>query len=67
VYLYGDSNVLINGREQTQVLLKTVIIDGFPEKIESQFASLKVAADVERSMQQSVGFISVKLAQVSNG
>lgn len=54
LYLYGDSNVLVQGVTQTQVLLKTVVIDGLPNKVEEMFQNLKLPADVERSMQQSV-------------
>lgn len=54
LYLYGDSNVLVQGVTQTQVLLKTVVIDGLPDKVEEMFQNLKLPADVERSMQQSV-------------
>lgn len=54
VYLFGDSNVLVQGTIQAQVLLKTAVFAEFPEKVEEAFQNLKLPNDVERSMQQSV-------------
>lgn len=54
LYVYGDSNVVVEGITQTQVLLKTVVFDELPEKLEDKFKNLKLPADIERSMQQSV-------------
>ena len=54
LYRYDDSNVLVEGVPQTQALLKTLIFDEFPEKMEQKFSTLKLPADIERSMQQSV-------------
>ncbi|KAG5670349.1 hypothetical protein PVAND_000623 [Polypedilum vanderplanki] len=53
-YIYGDSNCLVYGCSQAQVLTKTLIFDKFPEKLEKKFASLKLPTDIERSMHQSV-------------
>lgn len=54
VYLFGDSNVPVYGVHQAQSLLKTLVIDGMPDKVEKQFNSVKLPSDLERSMQQSV-------------
>lgn len=54
VYIFGDSNVLVQGVKQAQVLLKTAVFNEFPQKVEEAFESLKLPADVERSMQQAV-------------
>ena len=54
IYLFGDSNVLVQGISQAQVLLKTLVFDKFPEKVEDSFCNQKLPSDVERSMQQSV-------------
>lgn len=73
IYLYGDSNVLLQGVSQAQVgfiliyliqwnclncsifkvLLKTVVFDKFPDRVEEMFQNLKLPSDVERSMQQA--------------
>lgn len=52
--MFNDTNVILEGVKQAQVLLKTIAFDKFPEKIVDQFENLKLPADVERSMQQSV-------------
>lgn len=54
IYLFGDSNVPVYGVPQAQSLLKTIVIDGMPDRVEKQFASVKLSSDLERSMQQSV-------------
>ena len=54
LYRYDDSNVLVEGVQQTQALLKTLIFDELPEKMEQKFSTLKLPSDIERSMQQSV-------------
>lgn len=51
--MYGDSNVLIQGIAQAQVLLKTVVFDEFSEKVEEMIQNLNIPSDVERSMQQA--------------
>lgn len=51
--MYGDSNVLLQDIAQAQVLLKTVVFDQFPEKVEEMIQNLKLPSDVERSMQQA--------------
>jgi hypothetical protein len=52
--VYGNSNVLVYGTSQAQVLTKTLIFNKFPDKLEQKFASLKLPTDIERSMHQSV-------------
>lgn len=54
LYLYDDSNVLVEGVNQAKVLIKTLVFDELPEKIEDAFDKLKLPVDIERSMQQSV-------------
>lgn len=51
---YDDSNVLLEGVTQAQVLLNTIVFDEFPDKIADAFENLKLPSDIERSMQQSV-------------
>lgn len=54
VHLYGDSNVLVSGISQAQVLTNTLAFKELPRKYEDMFVNIKVPSDVERSMQQSV-------------
>lgn len=54
LYLFGDSNVPVYGVQQAQSLLRTIVIDGMPDKVEKQFKSINLPSDLERSMQQSV-------------
>lgn len=54
IYLFSDSNVLIQGISQTQFLLKTIVFNELPEKVEEAFMNVKLPSDVERSMMQSV-------------
>lgn len=54
IYLFSDSNVLIQGISQTQFLLKTLVFNELPEKVEEMFTNVKLPSDVERSMMQSV-------------
>lgn len=44
----------VQGVTQTQVLLKTLVFEELPEKIEDSFRNVKIPSDVERSMQQAV-------------
>lgn len=53
-YVFGDSNVLVEGVAQTQILLNTLVFKNLPDKMEESFVNIKVPSDVERSMQQSV-------------
>jgi large subunit ribosomal protein L37 len=54
LYRFDDSNVLVEGVTQAQALLNTLVFDELPEKLEDKFSKLKLPADIERSMQQSV-------------
>jgi hypothetical protein len=46
--------VLVSGTSQAQALLKTIKFNQLPERLEESFSKLKIASDIERSMQQSV-------------
>jgi len=54
LYIYKDSNVLVQGIPQAQVLLKTLAFDKLPDSIMEMFANQKLPTDIERSMHQSV-------------
>lgn len=53
-YLYGDRNVLLEGVRQAQILLNTVVYDELPLKLEERLEKIKIPAQLDRSMQQSV-------------
>jgi hypothetical protein len=45
---------LLEGIQQAQVLLKTLVFNEYPEKIEEMLKKINLPTDLERSMQQSV-------------
>ena len=51
---YSDSNVLVYGIPQAQVLTNTTLFEGFPTEIERKIESLKLPTNIERSMHQAV-------------
>ncbi|XP_053658205.1 39S ribosomal protein L37, mitochondrial [Anopheles marshallii] len=53
-YVYGDSNVLLEGVRQAQSLLNTVVFDDLPLKMEEKLDQTKIATHLDRSMQQAV-------------
>lgn len=53
-YVFSDSNVLVYGTKQAQVLTKSIMLNELPENIERKFETLKLPTDIERSMHQSV-------------
>uniref|UniRef100_A0A336KZI8 Large ribosomal subunit protein mL37 n=1 Tax=Culicoides sonorensis TaxID=179676 RepID=A0A336KZI8_CULSO len=52
--VYGDSSALLLGMPQAQVLLNTLKIEGYPEKIEEQIKNVKIPTSVEKAVYQSV-------------
>ncbi|XP_063704454.1 large ribosomal subunit protein mL37 [Culicoides brevitarsis] len=52
--VFGDSNALLLGMPQAQILLNTLKIDGYPEKLEDQMEKLSIPTNIERAMYQSV-------------
>ncbi|XP_049285905.1 39S ribosomal protein L37, mitochondrial [Anopheles funestus] len=53
-YVYGDTNVLLEGVRQAQSLLNTVVFDDLPLKLEEKLEQTKIATQLDRSMQQAV-------------
>ncbi|XP_055595416.1 39S ribosomal protein L37, mitochondrial [Uranotaenia lowii] len=53
-YQYSDSNVLLEGVRQAQVLLNTIVYEELPSKYEERIEKLKIPTQLDRSMQQSV-------------
>lgn len=54
ISVFKDSNVLVHGTKQAQVLTKSLIFNEFPDHIERKLEALKLPTDIERSMHQSV-------------
>lgn len=52
--VYTDPNVLMLGVPQAQVLLNTLRIEGYPDKLSEAFNNLKVPVALERVAQQTV-------------
>lgn len=53
-YLFSDSNVLVYGTKQAQVLTKSIMLNELPENIERKLETIKLPTEIERSMHQSV-------------
>uniref|UniRef100_A0A182YKH1 Large ribosomal subunit protein mL37 n=1 Tax=Anopheles stephensi TaxID=30069 RepID=A0A182YKH1_ANOST len=53
-FVYGDTNVLLEGVRQAQSLLNTVVFDDLPLKMEEKLDQTKIATPLDRSMQQAV-------------
>jgi large subunit ribosomal protein L37 len=53
-HLYKDSNVLLEGVKQAQVLTKTLVFNEFPENLEICLEKMTLSQNLERSMQQAV-------------
>lgn len=53
-YTFGDSNVLLEGLEQAQVLLKTLTVDRLPSKVEQLLAKSNVPDSVDMSVRSAI-------------
>lgn len=53
-HIFRDSNVLLEGVPQAQVLLKTIELKELPSRMEEQFAKLKIPKNIHNSMEQFV-------------
>ncbi|XP_052888632.1 39S ribosomal protein L37, mitochondrial isoform X2 [Anopheles moucheti] len=53
-YVYGDTNVLLEGVRQAQSLLNTVVFDDLPLKMKEKLEQTIITSRVDRSMQQAV-------------
>lgn len=52
--MHGDSNILLEGLRQAQVLTKTVIIDNLPENIDRILANLKISTYADDNMRNAI-------------
>lgn len=53
-HVYGDSNVLLEGLPQAQVLTKTIEINGFPKNIEESINKMQLNSNVDKNVQNSI-------------
>uniref|UniRef100_U5EPB1 Large ribosomal subunit protein mL37 n=1 Tax=Corethrella appendiculata TaxID=1370023 RepID=U5EPB1_9DIPT len=53
-HLFGDSNVLVEGTRQTQVLTNTIAFNELPAHIEQQIEEADIPVDLDKSMRKSV-------------
>jgi large subunit ribosomal protein L37 len=53
-YMFRDSNVLLEGVAQAQVLLKTMVVNELPAAMEEAFAKQTVPVQVDKAVQESV-------------
>lgn len=53
-HIMGDSNVLIFGKRQAQVLTKTLTYNGLPENITNRVRNIEITPDIETQFKQSV-------------
>uniref|UniRef100_A0A182QBX1 Large ribosomal subunit protein mL37 n=1 Tax=Anopheles farauti TaxID=69004 RepID=A0A182QBX1_9DIPT len=53
-FVYGDTNLLLEGVRQAQALLNTAVYDDLPLKMEEKLDQTKITTQLDRSMQQAV-------------
>lgn len=53
-HTFGDTNVLLEGLQQAQVITKTVAINGLPQNLEQLLDSTKIPASTETIVQNSI-------------
>lgn len=53
-FMHGDSNMLLEGLRQAQVLTKTVLVDKLPAGIERTLANLKISSYADDNMQNAI-------------
>lgn len=53
-YLFDDSNVLLEGLEQAQVLVKTLIVDRLPHNVEQLLAKSNVPDSSDISVRNAI-------------
>lgn len=53
-HIFGDTNVLVLGVPQAQLLTKTVCVDGLPEKLQATIDGLEVSRETNTSMKDNI-------------
>lgn len=53
-HIYGDTNVLVTGMPQAQVLTKTVCVDGLPQTLQTRIDGIELTRETDRSMKNAI-------------
>lgn len=53
-YTYGDSNVLLEGIQQAQLLTKTIAINGLPKNIEESLNRIDLSSNVNKNVKNAI-------------
>lgn len=53
-HIYGDTNVLITGMPQAQVLTKTVCVDGLPDKLQETINAIEFSRETDKNAKNAV-------------
>lgn len=53
-HTYNDSNVLLEGIRQAQLLTKSIAVDGLPSNVEQIIENIKIPAQSDEFMQNAV-------------
>ncbi len=53
-HIFGDSNVLVEGLRQAQLLTKSVVVDGLPSSVDRVIDSTKIPSRSDAFMQDIV-------------
>lgn len=52
-YIYDDSNVLINGLEQAQVLAKAQVFDALPKRIQDIANNIEISPETDKCIKNA--------------
>lgn len=55
-HIFGDKNVLITGKQQAQVLTKTLLVNELPDRIQQLASNVDISNDTEIQMKNSILF-----------
>lgn len=53
-HVFGDTNVLVEGLKQAQLLTKSIVVDGLPSQVQKVIDSVKIPKQVDAFMQDVV-------------
>lgn len=53
-HIFGDTNVLVEGMPQAQVLTKTVSVNGLPEKLQTSIDNIEISRETDRNMKNAI-------------
>lgn len=55
-HIFGDKNVLITGKNQAQVLTKTLLVNELPDRVQRLANNVKISNDTEIQVKNSILF-----------